>query len=148
MNRRGGNSNSTLESRKQDEWGQSPKKEKSKMELRTAEKQPGVTTESPAPAQTSAPGGTGASVRGGEGHKNEDWSKLWEAAEHSGHLLHSLRRSDCPSHSPQEEADWVSGAGREPLSWGEAGTRDREYGKEEDNVQVSSRSLKPLAASS
>lgn len=46
------------------------------MELRTAEKQPGVTTESPAPAQTSAPGSAGESVREGEGHKNKDWSKL------------------------------------------------------------------------
>lgn len=53
-----------------------------------------------------------------------------------------------PTAHRRRQIESLERVNREALSWGEAGTRDREYGKEEDNVQVSSRSLKPLAASS
>lgn len=100
-------------------------------------KQPDFITESPAPLQTSVTGHSRGLGRQGRRRTNTriGWKSVWEAPRHARYLLCSLQPSDCPSPSPQEEADFI-------LSRMVSGQHQRPYWK--DNVPVSFHSLKPL----
>lgn len=91
------------------------------------------------PLQTSVTGHSRGLGRQGRRRTNTriGWKSVWEAPRHARYLPCSLQPSDCPSPSPQEEADFI-------LSRMVSGQHPRPYWK--DNVPVSFHSLKPLAS--